>query len=337
MENWEKVEDKLINDRKKIVIVSHQSPDGDSIGSSLGLFQMLAYMGHQVTVVCPDPAPSFLSWLPSFDKLLNYMDDETLIKEAIAEAEIIFCLDFNQLNRTGGIKPALKENKRAYFINLDHHQDPDDFADFLWSDTTASSTAEIVFQFIEKLSGKEWMNINFAYCIYTGILTDTGSFRFPATTPTTHNIAAYLLELGVQPNKVYQLVFDNFSADRLKLLGYALNDALHLYPKYNTAILALSKEVLEKYNYKKGDTEGIVNYPLSIKGIKMAILLTEDDEKVKLSFRSKGNFRVNKLAEEYFEGGGHVNAAGGVCKLSLKDTLEKIEQILPKYEKTLNA
>jgi|SRR5690554_895723 len=336
MKNWNEVEGQLLGNAKKIMVVSHRSPDGDSIGSSLAIYHWLSYLGHKVTVASPDPAANFLAWLPGFEELYNHQVNREFTEKAIVEAEVVICLDFNNLSRTGEMQQALKDNDNAYFVNIDHHQSPDDFADFQWCDTTASSTAELVFQFVEKLSGRAWMNRDFANCVYTGILTDTGSFRFPYTSAKTHQIAAFLLELGVKPDEVYQNVFDSYSVDRLKLLGFALNEALSIYPKYKTAIIALSKKDLMQFNYKKGDTEGLVNYPLSIKDISMSILITETDNKVKLSFRSKGDIKVNEIAEKYFNGGGHINAAGGISEVSVKESREKIENFLSEYETILN-
>lgn len=321
---------------KKVVIVSHRSPDGDSIGSSLGMAQFLLHLGHQVKVATPDPAPAFLNWMKGFDEMVNFEKHREETLSCIEKADYIFCLDFNTLVRTASLEQAIRKNKDALWVNLDHHQEPDDFADFQWSDISASSTAEIVFQFVEKVHEKAFMNVAFANCIYTGILTDTGSFRFSSTSAKTHRITAQLLEMGANPTFIHSQVYDSYSPDRLKLLGYALHEKLTLLPQFHAAIIALTEKELQRFNFQKGDTEGLVNFPLSIKEVNLAILITQKDGKVKMSFRSKGNFAANQLAGQYFNGGGHLNAAGGISKLNVPETVEKLKEILPEYEEKLN-
>ncbi|MEQ8909773.1 MAG: bifunctional oligoribonuclease/PAP phosphatase NrnA [Vicingaceae bacterium] len=321
---------------KKVVIVSHRSPDGDSIGSSLGLYHFLKSLNYKVTVATPDPAPAFLSWLEGFDQIVNFEKHREETLTAIAEANYIFCLDFNTLVRSASLEQPIRKNKEAVWVNLDHHQEPDDFADYQWSDITASSTAEIVYQFVEQVLGKAFENEAYANCIYTGILTDTGSFRFSSTSAKTHRIAADLVEFGADPTFIHSQVYDSYSPDRLKLLGFALHEKLTLLPQFHTAIIALTEKDLQRFNFQKGDTEGLVNFPLSIKEVNMAILITEKDGKVKMSFRSKGNFAVNQLSGRYFNGGGHLNAAGGISKVDVPKTVEQIVEILPEYEAELN-
>ncbi|MEX2380109.1 MAG: bifunctional oligoribonuclease/PAP phosphatase NrnA [Vicingaceae bacterium] len=337
MNNWKEVELLLKGEPQKIIIISHRSPDGDSVGSSLAVFHYLKHLGHQVSVITPDPAPDFLNWLPAFEDILNFEKQHDEVKSKIEEAEVIFCLDFNILNRVGPMEKSITENAKAYLINIDHHQDPANFAHFQLSDTKASSTAEMVYEFCVKISGKDWMNLPFAQSVYTGILTDTGSFRFSSTSAKTHQIAAELIQLGVEPAKIHQAVFDSYSADRLKLLGFALNQRMKLYPNYKTSIIALSEKDLQRFNFQRGDTEGLVNFPLSIKNVLISILITEKDKKVKMSFRSKGNFKVNEIAATYFNGGGHLNAAGGLSDYSVKGTVEKLEELLPDYETAINS
>lgn len=336
MNNWKEVEFLLKGESKKIIIISHRSPDGDSVGSSLAVYHYLKHLGHQAQVITPDPAADFLNWLPSFDDIINYEKQKSEVENKIAEAEVIFCLDFNTLSRIGPMQKNIEENKKAYLINIDHHQKPDDFAHFQLSDTKASSTAEMVYEFCEKLSGRDWMNLAFAQSVYTGILTDTGSFRFSSTSAKTHQIASELIKLGVEPANIQQAIFDSYSADRLKLLGFALNERMKLYPNYKAAIIALSEKDLQRFNFQRGDTEGLVNFPLSIKSVVMSILITEKDKKVKMSFRSKGDFKVNEIAATYFNGGGHLNAAGGLSDYSVEGTVEKLEEIIPNYEEAIN-
>lgn len=335
MISFQELQSKLLKESLSIIIVSHRSPDGDSIGSSLGMFHLLKHLGHQVQVITPDPAPEFLAWLEGFDQVINFEKQREETEKSIKNAAIIFCLDFNTLVRTANLEQDIRANKDALLINLDHHQDPDDFADYQWSDTKASSTAEIVFQFTEKLLGKVFENKAFAQAIYTGILTDTGSFRFSSTSSKTHQIAATLLDLGADPTFIHSHVYDSYSADRLKLLGFALNEKLTILPEYHAAIIALTEKELQQFNFRKGDTEGLVNFPLSIKEVNMAVLITQKDGKVKMSFRSKGDFQVNQLAAKYFNGGGHINAAGGISKLNVAETVDKLIKLLPEYEEAL--
>jgi phosphoesterase RecJ-like protein len=337
MQNWDELK-QLLATSKKVLILSHRSPDGDSIGSSLGLGGALKLLGHHVQVITPDPAPRFLSWMLDFESILNFEQHEEASIKAVGEAELIFCLDFNTLSRLGeGLCTEVQKNQNAFLLNIDHHQNPDDFANFQLVDTTASSTAQLVYTFISKIGEEELISKAIGACLYTGILTDTGSFKFSSTSATTHKVAAELIEKGVVPHEIHEKVYDNYTADRLKLLGFALSERLKLYPEYRTGIIYLSEKDLQQFHFQKGDTEGLVNYPLSIGNVRMAILITEKDGKVKLSFRSKGDFRVNELAGKYFSGGGHINAAGGISQYSVLETLEKIEELLPQYELELNA
>jgi len=337
MQNWKEVES-LFEAKKEVVILSHRSPDGDSIGSSLGVAEFLEQKSQNVQVITPDPAPTFLNWLKGFDRIINFEKHTEEVKEKIKNAEVIVCLDFNTLSRIGSeFEAVVRNNKEAYFINIDHHQNPEDFANFQLSDTTASSTAQLVFDFIDQLGGKSLVNKSLAECLYTGILTDTGSFRFSSTSAKTHETVAELMKAGVQPSEIHQRIYDSYSVDRLKLIGFALNERLNIYKKYNTGIIYLSEKDLNQFHFQKGDTEGLVNYPLSVGTIKMSILITEKDGKVKMSFRSKGDFHVNELAKKYFNGGGHFNAAGGISDVSVLETVKKIEGLFEEYEEQLLA
>lgn len=335
--NWKELKDQLFSEPKKIVILSHRSPDGDSIGSSFGLYHFLKKFNHTLQVITPDPVPPFLHWMPDFETAFNYEKQQEESTAAISEADVICCLDFNTPSRMGNMEVAFNlKSPEAYIINIDHHQQPDDFANFQLSDTSASSTAQLIYDFIINTQGKELLDASIAQCLYSGILTDTGSFRFSSTSPHTHRVVANLLETGINVNSIYQQIYDNYSQDRIKLLGYALKDKLKLYPEYHTAIIDLSEKELNSFQFQKGDTEGLVNFPLSIGWVKMSILLTQKDGIVKMSFRSKGNFSVNELARKHFNGGGHENASGGMCKLSMNATLRKLEDILPNYQEKLH-
>lgn len=336
MKDWKEVKNQ-IEKSKHTVILSHRSPDGDSVGSSLALYHFLKNFIGEVQVITPDPAPKFLAWLDGFDSIINNQDGQELVDQQLLKADLICCLDFNTPGRMGDLEKAFNLNKEAYIINIDHHQDPDDFADFQLSETTASSTCQLIFDFISELKGIDKLTVELAEAIYTGIVTDTGSFRYSNTSKHTHNVVAELIAVGINPGQIHENIYNNYSVDRLKLLGFALNERFNIYEKYKAAIIFLSEQDLQRFNFQKGDTEGLVNYPLSVATVKIAILITEKDGKVKMSFRSKGNFRVNEVSAKYFSGGGHYNAAGGISDVGVLETVKKLETIFPEYEAELNA
>jgi phosphoesterase RecJ-like protein len=318
----------LLSTPKKIVIIPHRSPDGDAMGSSLAMYHFLLKLGHNTTVIAPNEFPNFLDWLPAAENVLVYENDKENTTKILQEAELVFTLDFNALHRTGEMEQVLNKLK-AIFIMIDHHQSPDDFAQFTYSDTNFGSTCEMIYNFILQLDKKELLDKTIANCIYTGILTDSGSFRFPKTTGTTHRIIADLIDLGAENTTIPTLLFDNNSYERLQLLGRALQN-MKVFPQYKTTYISLSQQELDTFNYVKGDTEGIVNYGLTIKGIVFAAIFIEhkDEKIIKISFRSQGDFDVNQFAREHFNGGGHINAAGGKSNLSLNDTISKFEQLI---------
>ena len=318
----------LLSTPKRIAIIPHRSPDGDAMGSTLALYHFLLKLDHQATVISPNEFPGFLDWLPSAETVLVYENDKENTTKILQEAELVFTLDFNALHRTGEMEQVLNKLK-AIFIMIDHHQSPDDFAKFTYSDTSFGSTCEMIYNFILQLGKKELIDKTIANCIYTGILTDSGSFRFPKTTGTTHRIIAELIDLGAENTTIPKLLFDNNSYDRLQLLGRALQN-MKVFPEYKTTYISLSQEELDTFHYVKGDTEGIVNYGLTIKGIVFAAIFIEhkDENIIKISFRSQGDFDVNQFARAHFNGGGHINAAGGKSNLTLKDTIAKFEQLI---------
>lgn len=309
--------------RKNIVIVTHWSPDGDAMGSSLGLYNFLSE-NHKVTVITPNEYPEFLVWLPGNKKVLVHLKEEKKTATLVKKADLIFCLDFNSLKRIDklgdvvGASPAKK-------IIVDHHQEPDDFAEIVFSDTSASSTAEMIYDLIVGVGGKKSITPKIAECLYTGIMTDTGSFRYPSTTAKVHRIVGDLIEAGAQNSKIHQNIFDTNTVDKLRLIGYTLSEKMEVLPEHATAILSLKEAELKKYNYKKGDTEGLVNYGLGIQGMLVSAFFVERDGMIKISFRSKGNFDVNKFARAYFSGGGHKNAAGGQSSLSIEKTIQEFK------------
>ena len=319
----------LLSTPKKIAIVAHKSPDGDAIGSSLGLYHYLINKGHEVEVVMPNDYPVFLKWMPGNDKIVLHEGNEKNAEALINAAEVLFCLDFNTPSRAFGLEEVIQRSENVK-VMIDHHPQPDDYVNFMLSDTSACSTAELVHRFAGMM-GDKIPNKESGECLYCGIMTDSGSFRFPSTTAETHRIVADLLDLGVKNDEVYNLVHSTSSEHRLRLLGYCIDDKLEVHPKYATAFISLSLEEKKRFRFEKGDTEGTVNYPLSINGVHFSAIFIEAEDMVKISFRSIGNFDVNQFARENFEGGGHRNAAGGKSDLSLQATIEKFVGLLPTY------
>jgi len=326
----------LLTHPKRIVVVGHKNPDGDAIGSCLGLGFFLRERGHHVQVLMPNDFPEFLKWLPGCDGLITYDKDTSEVKKSILEAELIFTLDFNALNRTGDLAELL-EKASASFVMIDHHQQPDGYAVATYSDVSMSSTAQMVYHFIEALNGLDEITPEIATNLYTGIMTDTGSFRFPATTAITHRAIATLIEKGAKNSEIHQNIYDTNTENRLKLLGVALNN-LVLLPDYRTAYISITQEELDQNHFRKGDTEGFVNYALSIKNTVFAVIFIENRQEniTKISLRSKGDFSVNEFARKHFNGGGHTNAAGGRGDQSMKATINEFIAILPDYKNALN-
>ena len=326
----------LLSTKKKIVIIPHKNPDGDAIGSSLGLYHYLIKSNHDAHIVVPNDYPKFLKWIPGNDTILKYDTKKEACEHLINNADIIFTLDFNAFHRTGNMELILSKSS-ALKIMIDHHQAPDDYAKYTYSDVTMSSTCEMIYNFIEMLDGTNLINSNIATALYVGIMTDTGSFRYRSTTDKTHSIIAKLIQKGADNNKIHNHVYDSNSYNKLQLLGCALTN-LKVIPQSRTAYITLSQNELQKYDYKKGYTEGIVNYGLSLDGIILAAIFIEDRKEgiIKISLRSKGDFSVNEMSRSHFEGGGHTNAAGGKSILSLEKTVEKFISILPTYNKALN-
>ena len=335
LERIEKLKE-VLSKPKKIVITTHRGPDGDAIGSSLALYNLLNKNHHSVSVVTPNDYASFLHWLPGNDNVIEYESSKETAVDLVNSAEVIFMLDFNDISRIDGLSKYVTSSN-AYKILIDHHQDPqNDIADLIFSDPTICSTAQLLFEIIDQMKMSHYIDQDIAECIYVGIMTDTGSFKYSSTTSKTHNIIARLIDFGARSTVIHDLVYDNYSADRMKLLGYCLNDKLILMPENKSAIISLTNEELKKFNFKKGDTEGIINYALAIKDIIFAAFIVERNNVVKLSLRSKGNFKVNEIAGKYFNGGGHQNAAGGVSDFNVSKTIEKVKEIINEYKEELN-
>ena len=321
---------------KNIVIVPHRNPDGDAMGSTLALCQYFNAKGHTATVVTPNEYPAFLHWLPGSEHIWLFDKQNKQSKRAIDNSDIIFLLDFNALHRVGDDMAKTLEAYPNDFAMIDHHQQPDDIATYLYSDTSISSTAQMVYHFLEMLGDTQSITKEMAACLYTGIMTDTGSFRFRSTTSTTHRIVADLIDKGAENDKIHNQVYDVNSHNRLLLLGQALIN-LKAYPEYKTAFITISEAEKKKYDFKKGDTEGVVNYALSLKDVVFAAIFIEDVEQkiIKISFRSKGKFSVNQFARSYFDGGGHDNASGGRSTKTLEETVAYFISLLPNHKTAL--
>ena len=322
----------LLATPKKIAIIPHRGPDGDAMGSTLGLYHFLLKNNQYPVVISPNEFPDFLAWMPGSEAVKIFEKDKENCTKILQESELIFTLDFNALHRVGEMENVLNTLK-APFIMIDHHQSPDDYAVVTYSDTAFGSTCEMLYNFIGFLGKKSDIDKTIGTCIYTGILTDSGSFRFPKTTGTTHRIIAELIDLGVENTEIPSLLFDNSSYGRLQLLGRALQNMKILTNK-KTAYTTLTQEELDTFDHIKGDTEGIVNYGLSIKGINFTAIFIENtaEKIIKISFRSQGDFDVNQFARSYFNGGGHRNAAGGKSEVSMEETVRKFEDLVSKLK-----
>ena len=325
----------MLNQPFKAVITAHQKPDGDAMGSTLGLYHFLKQLGHEVTVVSPTNWAAFLNWMPAVDQVIDFEANKKEASQIVADADYVFCLDFNILHRTKHLEPVIRDSK-ALKILIDHHQQPD-IPSFAYgiSDVKMSSTCEMVYDFIVQSGHSNLINLDIATCLYTGLMTDTGSFRFPSTTASVHKIVAHLKELGLQHAKIHENIYDNSTEGRLKFMGNAFLNRMTVLPEFKTAVMAIPKSDIYKFELKTGDTEGLVNYLLSIEGIKFAAILIDREEERKWSFRSKGNFDVNIFARTHFEGGGHANAAGGRSSKSLDETLNDFKTIIENYKSQL--
>lgn len=320
-----------ITNANSIVITAHRSPDGDSIGSSMALYHLLKKWQKNVTVVHPDPAPEFLHWVPNQEVIVDFENQAEKATELLQAADLIFCLDYNEPSRVGKDMQEVLVQSNAVKVMIDHHLHPADFCDFTLSETSACSTCELLFQWLKAIQRENEIDETIGKCLYLGIMTDTGSFRFPSVSSGTHEIAAFLIEKGVKHFEIHEAVFDTNTIDRIRLKGYALSEKLVLIPGIPVAYASLSEEELNRFNYQKGDTEGLVNQILGIQGIKMAVFFAEKDEKVKISFRSKGEYVVNQLANDHFEGGGHAYASGGISFVSLDETIAKFVTNVKNY------
>ncbi|WP_345078022.1 DHH family phosphoesterase [Nemorincola caseinilytica] len=317
----------LLKDPCKVFITTHHKPDGDAIGSMLALYHYLVGRGHTVTAVAPSEVPEFLRWMPGCNKLVNYEAQSDTAKNALKNADIIFGLDFNDFNRTKHLEQLVEELDKPK-IMLDHHLFPKPQWTYGISMPEKSSTCEVVYDFINLCGDNALITKDIATCMYVGVMTDTGSFRFPATTASVHLMVADLMTRGIDHTRIHEEVYDSWSEGRMRFLGYVLIERMEIFRKYDAALITLSRKDMNLFNVQNGDTEGLVNYPLSIAGIRFATLITERSDEVKLSFRSKGNFDVSKFARLHFDGGGHFNASGGRSKMSFEETILHFKRIL---------
>ncbi len=327
----------LLSSPKNIVIVPHKNPDGDAMGSTLGLYHYLKTYNHNVVVIAPNDYPDFLKWLPGDDTVLKFESQQEEGNTLIDKADLLFTLDFNAFHRAGNDMSDVLEASCATKIMIDHHQQPDDYATYTYSDVNMSSTCEMVYDFIEMLGDTDRIDESIATCLYVGIMTDTGSFRFKATTSRTHYVIGTLIEKGANNSEIHNNIYDTNSYSRLQLLGRAMQN-LKVIPELRTAYITLSQAELDEFKFKKGDTEGFVNYALSLKDIIFAAIFIESkqDDIIKISLRSKGEFSVNELSRAHFHGGGHTNAAGGRSETDMPSTIDNFISILPTYKQDLS-
>ena len=319
------------NSSKSIVLVPHMNPDGDAMGSVLGLWRVLKNAGHKVKIVSPTKYPEFYHWMDGHEEVIIFSHHPKQSAMALAESDLLIFMDFNQLSRLGDMKPLI-ESYGGKKILIDHHPYPGSFTDLVISEISYSSTAELIFSILQSTDFVQYIDRNAATSFFTGIMTDTGSFDFNVSNPNTFEVVAQLTRMGIDQLNIHSKVYDNYSVDRMRLMGFCLSNRMTVYPEYHAASIYITLEDQKAFNFKTGDNEGFVNMPLSIKGIVFCALFTEKEKYIKASFRSKGEFAVNEVSEKYFNGGGHRNAAGGELYASLTETLAQFEKILPEFE-----
>lgn len=317
----------LIESAQRIVTISHMSPDGDAVGSSLAARHLLRALGKQVTTVLPNHFPAFFGWMNGASDILIYENDNKAVQTAIVEADLVILLDLNSLKRINGVKPLVEQSKAPKLL-IDHHLDPEQFTDVIVSYPNISSTSELLYALIVQMGWGDRIDKACAEAIYVGMMTDTGNFSYTSQQPEIYTIISELLKIGIDKDDIYRRVYTNYSEKRMRLMGYCLLNKMKIYQKQHTAVISLTKEELERFDFHVGDTEGFVNIPLSIDGINRSVFVREEEKKVKLSFRSQGAVPVNTIAAQHFGGGGHLNAAGGESYLSIAQTLTKLEFII---------
>ncbi|MCC3157915.1 DHH family phosphoesterase [Hymenobacter sp. 15J16-1T3B] len=326
----------LLREPRRIFITTHHKPDADALGSSLGLAGYLRKKGHHVTVVTPSDYPDFLSWMPGNEDVVVYEPgrNDRRIQDILRDSDVLFCLDFSALSRIHELGEYVR-NSHATKVLVDHHEQPEPFADIAFSFPSAAATAELVFEIIRDLGDQALITPEIGECLYAGIMTDTGSFRHPSTSRNVHMIIAELLDAGINLSAVHRRIYDSHSEERLRFLGFVLKDKLTVLREYNTAYIAITADELKQYHSKTGDTEGLVNFALSIEGIVFAAILIDRVNAVKISFRSVGEFSVSEFSRRHFNGGGHHNAAGGISYEPLEATVQRFLSLLPEYQPQL--
>lgn len=325
----------LIESKNNIVVISHTNPDGDALGAALGMHHLLQTLNKSSCVVFPDIYPDFLEWMPGVNNALLYSQEKELVTNKINNADLLICVDFNAIKRIGDLADVvIKSNVPG--ILIDHHLEPESFCNLIISDTAVSSTAELIYMLIDACDYTNNLNKDIASCLFVGIMTDTGSFSYAANRPETYRITANLIATGINARDIHTAVYNTYTDQRIRLLGYCLSEGLFVMKELKTAYIVLSKEILKRFNYKHGDTEGVVNYPLAIEGIDVAVLFIEKDNEIKLSLRSKGSFSVNEFARNHFNGGGHLNASGGTSYEPLQTTVQQFIDIIQTYKDRIN-
>lgn len=320
----------LLQQPGTIFITTHHKPDGDAIGSMLGLTHYLIKKGHKVYPVSPSEVPDFLSWVPGLEWVLNHEAEPKAVEKALSESDIVFCLDFNDFGRVKNMQPMLESAAQTKIL-IDHHMFPKPAFTYGMSDPLKSSTCEMVYDFINLAGDNELIDATIGACLYTGAMTDTGSFRFPSCTASVHEMIADLMHKGLQHSVIHEEIYDSWSERRMRFLGFVLNERMEIYPEMASGLITISLKDIERFGVQTGDTEGLVNYPLSIAGIRFATLIIERKDGIKLSFRSKGNFDVNAFAREHFAGGGHFNASGGQSSQDFIETILCFKRILSEF------
>jgi bifunctional oligoribonuclease and PAP phosphatase NrnA len=320
---------------KNIALLMHINPDGDALGSALGLCKLLENMGHHGLVISQNDFPEFLKWMPGINNICFIKNSFSRAEEFLKQADLIFVVDFNEMKRIIKLKDAYNSS-RAYKVMIDHHPDPELDVDCILSDTSVSSTAELIYRFMVETGLQEYADRDFATCVLTGIMTDTGCFSHNSSTRGTYDTVAALLDFDIDKDEIYYRIYNNYSRERMQLLGLSLHEKMEVIPDLRTAIITLTRKDLTSFNYQDGDTEGFVNFPLSIKGIRFSVLFQENVDQIKISFRSKGNFAVNEFSRKHFGGGGHLNASGGQSFASMEETVSLFKSLIPAYRNELS-